>query len=140
MLPFLKTCKDKCAIALTPANIFIFINKSNHWFLAVLLVMMTPLEQRFLYLIDPTAAPIDAGIYSLLYTALIMAAVVLGFATLGQRINHNPMFDRLDNDTKVRAAFEETSLFKALCLSFLNFVFYVLTALVCLYCATQVAH
>jgi hypothetical protein len=140
MLPFLKTCKDKCKIALTPANIFIFINKANHWFLAVLLLLFTPLENRFLYLIDPTAAPIDGGVYSLLYTSLICSAVILGFATMGQRINHRPYFDVIDDDTKVREAFKTFTPFQTICVGLLNFSLYILLAAFCLYCVTQVAH
>jgi hypothetical protein len=128
MVPFVKEGWNKCKVALTPANVFIFINKSNHWFLAIILIVCTPLENAFLKTIDGTSAPIDAGVYSTVYTAMIAAAVLLGFATMGQRINHRPMFNRVDDDESVKKALETVSPFKQLCLSFLSFWLYVFFA------------
>ncbi len=139
MIPFIRNKWEQCKVALTPANAFIFINKANHWFLAIFLIAFIPAQDWILKKIDGTSAPVDAGVLSTVYVAMIAAAVLLGFATMGQRINHRPMFETLDNDEKVKQAFSTVSPFKQLCLSFLSFWLYAFFAAFCLYCVCLVS-
>jgi hypothetical protein len=139
MIPFLTTCKEKCKVAFTKANLFVFINKGNHFFLSILLLVFAPAFNWFLHRLDGTSAPIDMGVYATAYAAAVVAAVLLGMATMGQRINHRPMFDELDSDIKVRETFSQLTPFQRLWLSSLNFWGYVFFFGLCLYCLSLVS-
>lgn len=120
-------------------NFIVFLHKSNHWWLAVILLLLTPIENYFLRLIDPTAAPLDSGVYSVVYTAMIANAVLLGFATIGQRINHRPGFDVGDDDVAVQNLLNEVTPSTKLWYGLLTFALYLFSGVICLLAVASIA-
>ncbi len=139
MIPFITKCRDHCKVIFTPANVVVFFVKLNHWFLSALLLLLYPVATWFCRLIDPTAAPIDSGVFSVIYIALIAMAVILGFATTGQRINHKPSFTTLDDDTIVEKLLNQCSPFQQLIFSLCVFSLYCLVGALCFLAAANLA-
>ena len=133
------TLSSKIRAYITLNNFVVFLHKSNHWFLAVILFLLTPVMDYFLRLLDPTAAPLDSGVYSVIYIAMIANAVLLGFATIGQRINHRPGFDVGDDDINVQRLLDQSTPTTRLWYGLLTFALYLFSGVICLLAVASLA-
>ncbi len=86
--------------------------KWNEFYLAVLLVLLWPLVQFGIKVLDPTAYPFDAGVLHADYYAALKFALFYGFVWVGIKLNQPVIFEFFEGSDKTQAGFNDT--FKAL--------------------------